>query len=189
MIKTIQLTSMINKESKKNSPEFNFGLSIFRVVGGLLSKKKRTALYEIIKKDVDPNFPSYFVEYEKELKEQKPNLVCPKSGTKGILSTYTNLLVPSSSAHSYNDSKKKGIAYTPLFCDILDVLHLGMSVRNPVILEGPPGQGKHTAIEYIANMMNVEVIYITISQSTKVDDLLGKLKIDRREDGLRVQRV
>ncbi|KAK8878640.1 hypothetical protein M9Y10_005420 [Tritrichomonas musculus] len=189
MIKTIQLTSMINKESKKNSPEFNFGLSIFRVVGGLLSKKKRTALYEIIKKDVDPNFPSYFVEYEKELKEQKPNLVCPKSGTKGILSTYTNLLVPSSSAHSYNDSKKKGIAYTPLFCDILDVLHLGMSVRNPVILEGPPGQGKHTAIEYIANMMNVEVIYITISQSTKVDDLLGKLKIDRREDGIHVQMV
>ena len=79
------------------------------------------------------------------------------------------------------------LAFTAMFSEMLDVLLLGLSINIPVIFEGMPGQGKQTAINYVAQILGYNVINIIISQSTKVDDLLGKITIERdKSNNLRV---
>ena len=56
---------------------------------------------------------------------------------------------------------------------MIEIIHFGLVNNVPVILEGIPGQGKHTCINYISEMLGYEVVNIIISQSTKVEDLLG----------------
>jgi len=75
-----------------------------------------------------------------------------------------------------------GIAFTDQFIEIIDTILFGLSTYTPVILEGNYGQGKKTAINYIANKLGLEVINIVISNSTKVEDLLCKTIIDKDKD-------
>ena len=53
----------------------------------------------------------------------------------------------------------------------------------PIILEGEPGQGKQTAIHYISKKLGLEIINILITKSTKVDDLLMKVMIEKSDIG------
>ena len=52
---------------------------------------------------------------------------------------------------------------------MIEIIHFGLVNNVPVILEGIPGQGKH-----ISEILGYEVVNIKISQSTKVEDLLGR---------------
>ncbi len=56
-------------------------------------------------------------------------------------------------------------------------------MRIPVILEGEAGQGKQTAIHYISKKLGLDIINIVISKSTKVDDLLMKIIIEKSKEG------
>ena len=73
--------------------------------------------------------------------------------------------------------------YFKKFSEISDVLHFGLSLKISVILEGEAGQGKQTAIHYLAKNLGLEIINIVISKSTKVDDLLLKIIIEKSKKG------
>ena len=69
-------------------------------------------------------------------------------------------------------------------CVILYYLDLfGLSLKLPIILEGEAGQGKQTAIHYMSQILGLDIININISKSTKVDDLLMKIIIEKSDIG------
>ena len=69
----------------------------------------------------------------------------------------------------------KKIFFTKKFSEMCDIILFGLSLRLPIILEGETGQGKQTAIHYMAQRLGLDIINIVISKSTKVDDLLMKI--------------
>ena len=77
----------------------------------------------------------------------------------------------------------KEIYFTKKFSELCDTILFGLSLRIPVILEGEAGQGKQTAIHYMAKKLGLDIINIVISKSTKVDDLLLKIIIEKSETG------
>jgi len=77
----------------------------------------------------------------------------------------------------------KEIFFTKKFSEVCDTILFGLSLRLPVILEGEAGQGKQTAIIYMAKKLGLDIINIVISKSTKVDDLLLKIIIEKSETG------
>ena len=52
---------------------------------------------------------------------------------------------------------------------MIEIIHFGLVNNVPLILEG-----KQLCINYISELLGYEVVNIMISQSTKVEDLLGK---------------
>ncbi len=74
------------------------------------------------------------------------------------------------------------IAFIPLINEIIDILHFGIYAKIPIILEGSTGQGKQTAIKYIADSLGYDIINIMISKNTKADDLLGRMSISRDKE-------
>ena len=77
----------------------------------------------------------------------------------------------------------KEIYFTKKFSELCDTILFGLSLRIPVILEGEAGQGKQTAIHYMSKKLGLDIINIVISKSTKVDDLLLKIIIEKSETG------
>ena len=99
-----------------------------------------------------------------------PLFIDEEEGVKGLRSKITQLIIK---APLVNDIEKD-IAYTNQFNEMIEIIHFGLANNVPVILEGMPGQGKQLCINYIAELLGYEVVNIMISQSTKVEDLLGK---------------
>ena len=65
--------------------------------------------------------------------------------------------------------------------DMIDILHLGIYAKIPVIFEGETGQGKQTAIQFVAESLGLEIINVILSQSTNTEDLLGRVKISKND--------
>ena len=103
-------------------------------------------------------------------KSISPVYIDEENGVKGLRSKITHLIINS----PYIQEIDKDIAFTTQFNEMLEIIHFGLVNNVPVILEGMPGQGKQTCINYISEMLGYEVVNIMISQSTKVEDLLGK---------------
>ena len=83
---------------------------------------------------------------------------------------------------NYND-----LAFTKTFTEMVDYIFLGIATNTPVILEGGTGQGKQTAINYVANKLNYKIMNFIITQSTKVEDLLGRNQIIRKDGQIKVE--
>ena len=66
------------------------------------------------------------------------------------------------------------IAFTPQFNEMLEIIHIGLAIKIPILFEGCIGQGKHLCINYVADLLDYEIINIMISQTTNVEDLIGK---------------
>ena len=64
---------------------------------------------------------------------------------------------------------EKEIVFIPQFNEMIEIIHFGLVNNVPLILEG-----KQLYINYISELLGYEVVNIMISQSTKVEDLLGK---------------
>jgi len=77
----------------------------------------------------------------------------------------------------------KSIFFTKKFSEMCDIILLGLSLKLPIILEGESGQGKQTAIHYMSQKLGLAIINIVISKSTKVDDLLMKIIIEKSNIG------
>ena len=75
------------------------------------------------------------------------------------------------------------IFFTKKFSEICDIILFGLSLKIPIILEGESGQGKQTAIHYISKKLGLEIMNVVISKSTKVDDLLIKVIIEKSKIG------
>ena len=60
------------------------------------------------------------------------------------------------------------------FNNLLDAIHLSLTIHFPIIIEGETGTGKFSAIEYISNELNYKLIKYQMTESTTIDDLFGK---------------
>ena len=75
--------------------------------------------------------------------------------------------------HNYGNEMGE-IYFHQSFKDLLDAIHLSLSIHFPLIIEGETGTGKNSAIEYISNELNYKLIKYQITESTTIDDLFGK---------------
>ena len=85
-----------------------------------------------------------------------------------------------------NDKKNNNnisLAFTQKIKELLDIIHFAISTQTPLVLEGDYGQGKKSAIEYYAKISKLKLELISISKSTKIDDLLCKTIINKNEKG------
>lgn len=178
IIKTVELCSILNNDLNCRSQEENLALISYRIFGGLLDSSETRIQYnklveEIILETNDQSDTFLPINYLKS-----PLVFANNDGYQGIQSNISKLFIkcPNPKIPDMN------VCFIPILSEIIDIIHLGLLIHNPVILEGSPGQGKQTAIKYIAEALNYQVVNIIISQSTKVDDLLGNVTISRDKD-------
>ena len=58
--------------------------------------------------------------------------------------------------------------------DMIDVVISASVINYPLILEGPNGSGKISVILYLSKCVDANIVRISISSSTTVEDLFGK---------------
>ena len=83
--------------------------------------------------------------------------------------------------------EKKGndkIVFTPIFNEMLDLLHFGICTGTPIIFEGIPGQGKQKVINYISDLLNYDVENIVITNNFSVNDLSKKTVLESNDKGV-----
>ena len=106
---------------------------------------------------------------------------------KCIISKYNKLQIECGEGKKIKNEEINNIAFTKTFTEMVDYIHLGIATNTPVILEGGTGLGKQTAINYVAYKLNYKIINFIITQSTKIEDLLGRNQIIRKEDQIKVE--
>ena len=169
MINILFIASQLNKKIPENRA-FNLSLILYRVSNGLnTTRENEKYLINLIFDNIKINTN---IQMETPLIESKD-----KNGNKGILSKVTNLLINTNQSIS-----QMKLAFTKNMIDMIDILHLGIYAKIPVIFEGETGQGKQTAIKYVADSLGLEIVNIILSQSTNTEDLLGRVKISKNED-------
>ena len=140
-------------------------LIIYYSARGLLENRESKTLQQLCEIVNLVNPPEEALE-----KLVSPIFIDEEEGIKGVRSKITNLIIKT----PYVKEIEKEIAFTPQFNEMIEIIHFGLVNNVPVILEGMPGQGKQLCINYISELLGYEVVNIMISQSTKVEDLLGK---------------
>ena len=171
-INAIKIAKKLNY-FKNNSNKFNLELSLYYILKGNLVKKGKEL----------KEFNSIFT-YIKTFESENP--IIEKIDNK-IISKFNNLSINC----IFKNNKiilddKKSIIFTKKFNDILDIIHFGIATQIPILFEGVYGQGKLTAIKYIADLLELEILRITIAKSTKVDDLLIKTILKKSEDNSQI---
>ena len=98
-----------------------------------------------------------------------------KNNLNGMKSSITNAFIPCvRSKYSKADP-----AFTSKFVELLNIIHLGLSLNSSIVLEGQIGQGKTTAIKYLSEILGYKLLVIQLSSSNKEEDLLGKVIVDK----------
>ena len=88
-----------------------------------------------------------------------------------------------------NDIEKEGIAFTPNFNKMIDLIHFGICTSTPLIFEGFPGQGKKKAINYVSKLMGYEVENIVITSNFTSKDLFKKTIIQNFNNNISINDV
>ena len=171
MISILYFTSLLNNKLEGNN-DFNLSLILFRYsIGYHKSRIYEPDLLNYLflskgkKIDFENNGESPITEY----KDKKGRIT-------GIISKITNFKI--STSHPLSSMK---IAFTRNMIDMIDILHLGIFGKIPVIFEGENGFGKKTSIQYVAESLGLEIINIVLSQSTNTEQLLGKIQITKND--------
>ena len=164
MVKCLDLYEKFYKENTEVELFFPF----YILANGLLEKRNEDNIYKL--KSIDKNV---------KVPEISPLKI--NSNNENILeSKYTNLGIYSS--HIKLPDNYDEIFFSQKMNELINVLHTGLCTKTPVILEGYPEQGKTTAIKYLADYLNFEIININISKETKVEDLLCQISIEKDKD-------
>jgi MoxR-like ATPase len=98
-----------------------------------------------------------------------------KNNLNGMKSIITNAFIPCIK----NDYPKLKPAFTPKFVEMLNIIHLGLSLNCTTVIEGQIGQGKQTAIKFLSEILGFKLLVIQLSSSNKEEDLLGKVIVDK----------
>jgi len=151
------------------------GYVVYRYLFGFLkSNNHQQLLLEVIRqifRDFDEN---YISKYHK----------CPlifKGNT--IVSMISNIKMSDPLASEFSNPN---ITFYPGFCDMIDIIFYSFSSKTPLILDGPLGQGKLTAIQYVSNILQRDIHRIIITQSTKSDDIFGRIDISSNAGKMQV---
>lgn len=173
MINSVEMCSRLNKNVDESQWLFSMGIIIYRLGYGILEERNKTkADFVKIFADLGVKLPASMIT---PINKNPFQLSKSKDEYQGLLSKVSIIFLTSPDAKE----DKTNLAFTPMFSEMLDTLHFGMSINIPVIFEGMPGLGKQTAINYISNILGYQVINVIISQKTKVEDLFGKITITR----------
>ena len=109
---------------------------------------------------------------------KSPFLFGNKNNLNGIKSIITNAFIPCVK----QEFPKIKPAFTTKFVEILNIIHLGLSLNAPIVLEGLIGQGKQTAIKYLSEILGFKLLNIQLASSNKEEDLLGKVIVDKDKE-------
>ena len=183
-INTINLSQKINaiKIAKKldnlkgNSSESNIQLGLYYILKGNIEKKDKYL----------NEFNSIFsLKNDIEYMDNNKNNCILEIVKNNLVSKFNKLEIKCFiQKNKINDDEdNNSIVFTHKFNDLLDVIHFGYATQTPVLLEGVFGQGKLTAIKYFAYLLNLEILRIPITKSTKVDDLLCKTVLKKDKNG------
>ena len=113
------------------------------------------------------------------LKKINKNIFCE--------SKYNKLNIECGTGDKINYDNINNLAFTKTFTEMVDYIHLGIATNTPVILEGGTGLGKQTAIKYVAYKLNYRILNFIITQSTKIEDLLGRNQIIRKNGQIKIE--
>ena len=200
-IKNNSLSMMINALSLSNQKETfkeNENLSrvnilsfiLYRIYYGLSYKIKLNPdnQYFTIEQNLRTYLPKFIGEIISDADiDEEPLIIKEINKNKFIESKYNKLQIEYGIGKEIAFPELKHIAFTKTFTEMVDYIHLGIATNTPVIIEGGIGLGKQTAINYVAYKLNYRIINFIITQSTKIEDLLGKNKIEREDGQIKVE--
>ncbi len=167
------------KQREDQDPYDNLNLILYYFLKGLNEKRNNQDIYNIFEineyySDDDIDDPPIEI-IEENYKE--PFL-------KSKLTNLEMYIPPSQTIkQTEKDEEKNNLVFINKMKEIIDVIHFGISLKIPLVLEGEYGQGKLSAVKYYAKMANLELIEIQIFKTTKVDDLLCKTAFKKNKNG------
>ena len=168
----------------ENQHEDNLKLALFMWYKGNIERREKRI--NDIKKQFKININDYEIDkspFEKSEKAMEDGIYYIKSKITNLEYRTLNDKLNENDNEENNIKKKYRIVFTRKFSEMCDLIHFGITTDTPIIFEGEPGQGKQTAIKYIADLLGLQIINIVISKTTKVDDLLLKTIITKDEEG------
>ena len=200
-MKNNSLSQMINALSLSNQQEIFeesehisrvniLSFILYRITYGLSYKIRSTSesqyytIEEKLKKYL-PRFKGQIISGEDV--NEEPLISGKIDGKKIIESKYNKLQIECGKGEEIINQDMNNLAFTKTFTEMVDYIHLGIATNTPVILEGGTGLGKQTAINYVAYKLNYSIINFIITQSTKVEDLLGRNQIKRKDGQIKIE--
>ena len=181
-INCIEITKELNKKMKNNSPEQNLYLALYNLLKGT-TEKRSEYLNDLnntfnIKENNKDSIKEYDNNFDISPLELQDNYK--------VKSKISNITININRMEKIEEKEKEKLTlvFTTKIKEILDTIHFAIFTGTPLILEGSFGQGKKSAIEYYAKMMKLDLDFVPISKSTKVDDLLSKTIFKENEKGI-----
>lgn len=182
---SISLRKFFTKYDRKESEESLFSLALLRFATEHLSfdnKKKfidtffednsEFSLYDGIKKLYD----------EDSTEGTTPKDFLLLDEDQGIIrSKLSNVFMPT----PLNKLPETNICFTPSLKDLSDTIISCSVINYPLIVEGPNGSGKSSVFFYLSKCADANVVRISISSSTTVEDLFGKYEPNTSSEFLR----
>ena len=167
----VRITKKLDNNIKNKNHEENLRIVLYVFQKGLIKQKGEEILK--LKKDFNLHIPDY------------EDGICPFIYSKE--NQYFRSIIFDVKMHSFQRDIRdiefdKEIIFTKNISEICDTILFALSLRIPIIIEGEEGQGKQTAINYMAKILGLDIIKIDITKYTKVDDLLFK-KIIKKTNG------
>ena len=163
----LNILSCINKAEKDDIK--NAKLTLFILMKNYFNNKKESGI-EKLKEILDKNFKEY---KDGEIPFSKREI----NGHECIQSKITNLpLEIKNQRESMNQNK--GIFFHKDFSELLDIIHFSIFCKTGLIIEGMDGQGKKTAIKYIASLLGYNILNVYLSESTKIEDIFWNIAFD-----------
>ena len=180
----IEIIKEMNKKTKNNSYEKgqNINLVLYYLLKGLNEKINEKFNEKFNEKLNEINDFFEINKYHDKL-DLSPLVI---EDNYKLKSTLNNIVIKINRMEKKEEKGEKqniSLAFTTKIKEIIDTIHFAIFTGTPLILEGAFGQGKKSAIKYYAKMAKLELDFIPITKSTKVDDLLGKTTFKKNEKG------
>ena len=123
-----------------------------------------------------------FQELENDIEQNNPF----KQTANEIISYSTGLSIRINNEENKEDENDNfdEIQFHKSFNNLLDIIHLSLFIHIPLIIEGETGNGKKTAIYYIAKLLKYHILNIQITESTTIEELFCKEVINPDSDKL-----
>ena len=167
----LNILSCINKAEKDEIK--NAKLTLFILMKNCFNNKKESCI-EKLKEILDEKF--------KENKEGEiPFSQKEINGHECLLSKITNLPLEIKNQNELINQNKT-IFFHKDFSELLDIIHFSIFCKTGLIIEGMDGQGKKTAIKYIASLLGYNLLNIYLNESTKIEDIFGNIVFDNDDN-------
>jgi hypothetical protein len=154
----------------------DMGVAIYRVLAARISVFRQTRELATLIKESRIAFPEALSRFLRR------DVIFPfvenfEAGLPGLKSEFTGLQIPFS---TITEPGMK-VALVPQFLQMIDVIHMGISLHHPVIIQASTGFETHTAIEYVSKSLGFKIVKFTLSNATTIEDLFCKVVTEPRD--------